>query len=334
MARLHTGIFVLCLFAFACTAHAEIGTVRLMEDHVLFASPAIATGNPDQFVKVMCRSDENNSTQTATSDPIQPLIRVRTGETLTILDVIPCGYKNGGYAVVRTMQQITGYTLLPNYETRIQTTDAEAAYKILFLIAPSCIMTHYEDPECRINAYAAPFANYVRLYPTSLHASKAAKKAASQYKYAADTFQYIADTGGHPSPDLKNVISRYTREELRAKAKEYRALENQMQALANQKPIQQPTQATARSAEPSTPTRQSSPQQTASTQPTPQPSVQTTPIPKPPQPAPSSAPAKPQPAPKQAETSPFPPLIFAFLAVAYCVGYFAFINRTPDSARV
>ena len=50
------------------------------------------------------------------------------------------------------------------------------------------------------------------------------------------------------------------------------------------------------------------------------------------QPAPSSGSPKPQPAPKQAETSPFPPLLFALLAVAYCACYFAFINRTPDSA--
>jgi hypothetical protein len=247
MARLHTGIVALCLFAFTCTAYAEIGTVRLMEDRLLFASPATATETPNQYVKVMCHTDEDfqstRPTHTVTSDPIHPLVRASAGETLTILDVIRCGDpKNGAQVRVRTPQNITGYTRLPNYHTRIQTTDPEAAYQVLFLIAPPCMLTQSADPECRVPAFADPFANYARLYPTSPRVPKAAEYAAVEYKYAADTFQYIADIGGHPT--LTSYATRYTRDTLIAKANEYRTLTTQMQTLANQQPAPQQTAST------------------------------------------------------------------------------------------
>jgi hypothetical protein len=115
MARLHTGIIVFCLLsALACTAHAEIGTVRLLEDRFLFTAPATSTGKPDQFVKVICQGDENNRSATITTDPVHPIARVRAGETLTILDVMPCEHTRGGYVQARTVQHIAGYTLLPN----------------------------------------------------------------------------------------------------------------------------------------------------------------------------------------------------------------------------
>jgi hypothetical protein len=253
MARLHPCLIVFCLFALTCTAHAEIGTVRLMEDRQLFAAPATATGTPDQFVKVICNQDETTSSRTVTNTPIQPLIRASKGETLTILEVIRCAdTNNGAYVRARTVQHSVGYTQLPNYHTRIQTTDAEGAYQILFLIVPPCILTQYHDPECRASGYADPFANYIRLYPVSSRAPKAAEFAAVQYKFAADTFQYIADQGWHPNPALTRYATRYTRDTLLAKANEYRKLEQEMQALVS-KPHTAPKQSA------SAPTQQATP---------------------------------------------------------------------------
>jgi hypothetical protein len=235
MARLHTGILVLCLFAFTCTAHAEIGTVRLQEDRLLFASPATTTETPNQYVKVICHADENfksgKPSRTVTNDKIHPLLRASVGETLTILDVIRCGdTKNGAYVQARTVQHVVGYTQLPNYHTHVRMTDSAGDYRILFLRVPSCLAQEnpqYPDPECRGSDFAAPFANYARQNPTSTGAKKAAEFAAAQYKYAADTFRYIAEHGGHPT--LTSYTPRYTRPALITKANEYRALENQMQ---------------------------------------------------------------------------------------------------------
>jgi DNA helicase HerA-like ATPase len=270
MARLHAGIIALCLIALTCTAHADIGTVRLLENHLLFASPATATDKLNQYVKVICKSDEANSSRIVTNDPTQPLFYASTGETLTILEVIRCAdLNNGAYVKARAMQNVVGYTQLPNYHTRIQTTDAEGAYQVLFLMVPSCILTQFHDPECRVSGYADPFANYARLNPTSPRASKAAEFAAAQYKYAADTLRYIAETGGHPN--LPTYTTRYTRPALITKANEYRALENQMQILASNAPAQQQTassQSPTRPAASSTPPQQTTPApQTAATQP-------------------------------------------------------------------
>jgi hypothetical protein len=244
MARLHTGIIVLCLFALTCPAHAEVGTVRLLENHLLFASPATATDKPDQFVKVTCHTENLTTPATPTTVPIAPLARATVGETLTILDVLQCHTRtDGAYVQVRTVQHLVGYTQLPNYHTRIQTVDAEGAFKILFLIAsPSCLATQFYDPDCQATGYADHYAHFVRTYPASPRVSFAAQTAATLYRYAATTYSKLAD-----NPALSQELTksdRYANDStptLLAKANEYNMLAAQMQALANGQPAPQQT---------------------------------------------------------------------------------------------
>ena len=341
MVRLYTGIIVLCLLStFACTAYSQeriIGTVRLKDNRQIFNVPATLASTKTEFVTVTCAPD---GTATPTTDRISGF-GVYIGQTLTILDILTCAYKNpvesewlaGRFVHVRSQQGVIGYTQLPNYHDLVQTVDAEGFYKVLYLNLSQCA----GDVDCHIKEYAQPFHRFAQTYPTSPHVPEAAEKAAIQYKYAADTFQYIIDHGGHPT--LSNYATRYTRNELIVKANEYRMLESQMKALANQKPIQKPA-----------------PQQTASTQPTARPAEPSKPVPQtvaPPQPAPqqtvaaqpaSSHAASQQPAPPQ-QTTPAPPTsqsnilttifyaLLILLTLAYIVGYLILYkhitNRIP-----
>jgi hypothetical protein len=83
-------------------------TLRLREERPIFTLPATLENNTKQYVKVTCYSDTTRPAS-RTTDPIHPLVRVPSGDTITVLKPADCSDSSGMYTQIRTQQGIVGY---------------------------------------------------------------------------------------------------------------------------------------------------------------------------------------------------------------------------------